>query len=104
MDHRHTTTTTQNYQAFLLRLWREDSAAPWRCSLQATDAIERLGFADLRQLASYLLDLADEARTQPFQPPVPNCPPDQPPDMAQPARVQHTTTRDDAIVPQTDEE
>lgn len=105
MAHRHaTTTTTQNYHAFLLRLWRENATAPWRCSLQATDAVERLGFADLHQLVTYLLGLADEAGTQPSHLSDPSLTPNRPLDMARPARARHNATRDDTIVPQTDEE
>ena len=43
MEHTHATTTaTQEYRAYLLRLWRQDAGAPWRCSLQAVDTVERL--------------------------------------------------------------
>lgn len=65
MEH---TPPTPDYRAFLLRLWREDAAAPWRCSLQTADATERRGFADLQQLVAYLLGLADEAGTQAHRP------------------------------------
>lgn len=49
----------RDYHAYLLRLWREDADAPWRCSLQAADGTQRLGFADMAQLVAYLLRLAD---------------------------------------------
>lgn len=39
---------------YLLRLWRETGDGPWRISLQEGVHSERLGFADLESLASYL--------------------------------------------------
>jgi len=57
------------YRAFVLRLWREHPDTPWRCSLQAADGAERLGFADLEQLLAYLLRLADDDTSAPRGPP-----------------------------------
>ena len=45
-----------NYYAFLLRLWRENDASPWRSSLQDSRTGEKVGFANLGQLSSYLED------------------------------------------------
>lgn len=44
---------------FLLTLWREDGPSPWRAALRPADGGPRMGFADLEQLAAYLLRLAD---------------------------------------------
>jgi hypothetical protein len=52
------------YRAYLLRLWREAADASWRCSLQAAESAERLGFADLEQLVAYLLRLTDSAELE----------------------------------------
>ena len=39
---------------FLLSLWRESEAGPWRAALRAADGETRLGFATLEQLAAFL--------------------------------------------------
>lgn len=44
---------------FVLRLWRERAATPWRAALRPADATSPIGFADLEQLAAFLLRLAD---------------------------------------------
>jgi hypothetical protein len=44
-------------QIYVLSLWRETAAAPWRAALRPADGGERIGFADLEQLASFLLQL-----------------------------------------------
>jgi hypothetical protein len=49
---------------YALRLWREHAGAPWRAALRPADGGDVLGFADLEQLAMYLLGLADR-RTPP---------------------------------------
>jgi hypothetical protein len=46
---------------FLLTLWRERGDGPWRAALRLPEGGVRLGFADLEQLAEFLLSLADEA-------------------------------------------
>lgn len=46
-----------HYQAYVLRIWREHAHAPWRASLQLTSGGERAGFADIEELAAYLLRL-----------------------------------------------
>jgi hypothetical protein len=52
---------TQNYFAYLLRLWREsggdlprDESTRWRASLQDPHSGERVGFASLEELFSFL--------------------------------------------------
>jgi hypothetical protein len=42
------------YQAYLLRLWRENEADPWRASLENTHTGERRSFASLPSLLLYL--------------------------------------------------
>jgi hypothetical protein len=46
-------------QLYVLRLWREVAGAPWRAMLRPADGGPRLGFADLEQLAIFLLRHAD---------------------------------------------
>jgi hypothetical protein len=42
------------YQAYLLRLWRENEADPWRASLEDPHTGERRSFASLPRLLFYL--------------------------------------------------
>jgi len=51
-------------RAFLLSLWRERADGPWRAALRPADGGPRLGFADVEQLAAYLLRLL-ESRAPP---------------------------------------
>ena len=51
-------------QIYLLSLWRETPAAPWRAALRLAGSQERIGFADLEALALFLLRL-DNSRAQP---------------------------------------
>jgi len=46
-------------QIYLLSLWRETPAAPWRAALRLAGSQERIGFADLEALALFLLRLDD---------------------------------------------
>ena len=46
-------------RTFLLTLWREREDGPWRAALRAADGGVRLGFAELEQLAEFLLSLDD---------------------------------------------
>jgi hypothetical protein len=48
---------TVDYLAYLLRLWREDRTSSWRAMLVNPHTGERLGFADLSKLFSFLQDL-----------------------------------------------
>ena len=47
---------------FLLTLWRERREGPWRAALRLADGGVRVGFADLEQLAAFLLSLADHPK------------------------------------------
>ena len=51
-------------QIYILTLWRESAGAPWRAALRPAGSAERIGFANLEQLAIFLLCLAD-GRTPP---------------------------------------
>jgi hypothetical protein len=42
------------YQAYLLRLWRESEADPWRATLEDPHTGERLGFSGADLLMAYL--------------------------------------------------
>jgi hypothetical protein len=46
-------------QLYVLRLWREAASAPWQAMLRPAGGGSRIGFADLEQLAIFLLRLAD---------------------------------------------
>ena len=46
--------TKTNYQAFLLRIWREHDAAPWRASLDNPQLGKRKNFASLADLMAFL--------------------------------------------------
>lgn len=45
-----------NYHSYLLRLWRDNANHPWRASLQCTATGEKLAFADLLTLFTFLLE------------------------------------------------
>ncbi len=45
-----TTKNPLNYCSYLLRLWRENEAAPWRASLEDAHTGERRNFARLQDL------------------------------------------------------
>ncbi len=51
-----------HYQAFLLRFWQEQSgeAPVWRFSLEDPSSGQRLGFADLAALTTFLLQRTSE--------------------------------------------
>ncbi|MFQ5435484.1 MAG: hypothetical protein ACE5FD_11465 [Anaerolineae bacterium] len=51
-----------NYQAYLLRLWRDGEKQPWRALLENPHTGEQCGFANLEQLFAYL-----EEQTKPGQ-------------------------------------
>jgi hypothetical protein len=46
-------------QLYVLRVWREAEGALWQAMLRPADGGPRLGFANLEQLAIFLLCLAD---------------------------------------------
>lgn len=43
-----------NYQAYLLRLWRDGPGNHWRAALQSTKASEMQLFADVQSLLDFL--------------------------------------------------
>jgi hypothetical protein len=43
-----------NYQAYLLRLWRDGAQTPWRASLQSTATERKYHFATLEALFAFL--------------------------------------------------
>jgi hypothetical protein len=49
--------------SFLLTVWRERAAGPWRAALRPADGGPRRGFADLGRLVAYLARLDDEPTT-----------------------------------------
>lgn len=46
---------------YLLTVWREGGGAVWRAALRPAGGGERMGFADLEQLAAFLLRLPDQS-------------------------------------------
>lgn len=44
-----------DYQAYLLRLWRDSAQGSWRASLEAPDRSETLAFPDLEALFAFVL-------------------------------------------------
>lgn len=44
----------KNYNAYLLRLWRDNEVMPWRAMLENPYTGEKQGFASLPLLFSYL--------------------------------------------------
>lgn len=49
-----------NYQAYLLRLWRDGPRNRWRASLQSTKASDTQLFADVQSLLTFLQSQTDE--------------------------------------------
>lgn len=43
-----------NYQAYLIRFWREDAQSPWRAELEAAGAGEKRRFASPEQLFTFM--------------------------------------------------
>lgn len=52
---------TSHYHAFLLRLWRDGDTTPWRATVQDTRTGERLNFATLQLLLTFLERQTGEA-------------------------------------------
>jgi len=44
----------KDYQAYLLRIWREDRYSPWRASTQEVRAGKQMQFASLSELFDFL--------------------------------------------------
>lgn len=53
-----------NYQAYLLRLWRDGPRNRWRASLQSTKASDTQLFADVRSLLNFLQSQTDETTSK----------------------------------------
>jgi len=51
---RNNNAENNEYGAYLLRLWREGTNAPWRFSLQEASSGEKYGFSDLEQMNKFL--------------------------------------------------
>jgi hypothetical protein len=58
-------TDATEYQAYMLRLWREGDDLPWRASLQNPHTGEQHSFASLERLFTYL-------KSQTEHPPLPD--------------------------------
>lgn len=53
-----------NYLAYLLRLWHDEAAIPWRATLENPHNGEIYGFASLQQLYNFL---DEQTGTEPSQ-------------------------------------
>lgn len=57
--------TTNCYHAFMVRLWQDSSASPWRASVQNVQTGETVRFSETVQLFRFLqaqmLDVGDKA-------------------------------------------
>lgn len=53
---------TADYQAFLLRLWREDELSGWRASLENPHTGQSVGFPSMRHLFAYLERQMEEGK------------------------------------------
>ncbi len=51
---------TDNYQSFLIRMWRTDATSVWRASLSDPNTSETLYFADMKSLWAFLTHLTEE--------------------------------------------
>jgi hypothetical protein len=61
----------QEYQSFLLRLWRTSHKGKpgWRASLESAQTGERCGFADMASLVAFLEEQTDaDARSEDHSP------------------------------------
>lgn len=45
-----------HYTAYLVRIWQESAHAPWRASAQSASSGEKVMFADLEDLFTFLRD------------------------------------------------
>lgn len=52
-------THSDNYQSYLLRLWRESEQAPWRASLQSAVTEQTFRFATVEALIAFLMAQID---------------------------------------------
>jgi hypothetical protein len=59
------TSESSDYHAYLLRIWREEPAAPWRASLENAHTGERCSFATMELLFLFL-----NQQTQAERPPL----------------------------------
>lgn len=53
-----------NYQAYLLRLWRDGPRNCWRASLQSTKGSETQLFADMQSLLDFLHSQTNETERE----------------------------------------
>jgi hypothetical protein len=60
-NQKESSTTVRRYHAFLLRLWQEGPAHPWRVSLQDASTQEQQAFATIEQLMAFLRELVKPA-------------------------------------------
>lgn len=52
-----------NYQAYLLRLWREHQKGPWRASLEEAQSRKKRNFANVASLMAFIEKQTRDSRT-----------------------------------------
>ena len=57
------TVDDQLYQAYLLRLWRNRTDAPWRATLESGEGNTQHHFATMQELVRFLENKADQPPT-----------------------------------------
>ncbi|MBI1296120.1 hypothetical protein GC175_14295 [bacterium] len=57
---------TDNYHAFLVRLWREDESAAWRIRVQCVQGEQTLLFANVEELTLFLNRITQPGTTTHF--------------------------------------
>ena len=68
------TSESPDYHAYLLRIWREEPAAPWRATLENAHTGQRCSFASIESLFHFL-DQQTQAERPPHLPIIPDSPP-----------------------------
>lgn len=58
------TAPSQDYQSYLLRLWKEQDTAGWRASLENVTTHERHYFPNVSTLFSFLYGQVDQAMSE----------------------------------------
>jgi hypothetical protein len=49
------------YQAFLLRVWREDNLSGWRVQLEDPHTGQSIGFSSMKQLYKFLEEITSDS-------------------------------------------
>lgn len=58
------TKDTADYQAFLLRVWREDDLSGWRALVEDPYTGQSIGFASMKQLYEFLEEKTSDMKSE----------------------------------------